>query len=121
MTRTNCNKACTVAVVAFIFCAAGFTYPANSNATRACAQVSATNSYGGNAILDVQAKRMGCRKAESVIRRAWRAGLESPGQRAQVGRYSCRYVRYYEPGRIALRCSFGRRVAKGYWTPEVFD
>jgi hypothetical protein len=91
----------------------------HGEAAKRCGQASATNAYGGNAVLAIEAKRMGCGKAKSVVRRAWRSGLMNPGQRREIGRFSCTYVGYYEPGTTAIRCNDGRRAAKGLWTPEV--
>jgi hypothetical protein len=94
--------------------------PSAATAAAQCGRVSATNSPGGNAILNVAAKHLGCTKARSLIRRAWRSDIYEPGDSRQIGVYRCVSVHTYDPGETAIRCRHGSRVAKGSWT-DAYD
>ena len=88
----------------------------SARAAMQCGRVSATNSAGGSAILAVAARHLGCAKAESLIRQAWRSNLYGPGDYRQIGIYRCVSVHPYDPGDTAIRCQHGSSVAKGFWT-----
>ena len=84
-------------------------------ADQGCGKARATNPQGRTVVFRSVARRLGCPKAESVVRRFWRKS-PSPGDRRFVGAFACLYIDAYDPGALAFRCRSGRRIAFGYWT-----
>ena len=89
--------------------------PDAASADQRCGKARATNPQGKTVVFRSVARRLGCPKAESVVRRFWRKS-PAPGERRFVGAFACLYVEPFDPGSLAFRCRSGRRLAFGYWT-----
>jgi hypothetical protein len=89
--------------------------PGPAAADQNCGKAHATNPRGRTVIFRSVARRLGCFKAGSVVRRFWRKS-PAPFERHYVGAFSCLYVERFDPGALAFRCRSGRRIAFGYWT-----
>jgi hypothetical protein len=87
----------------------------HASADQRCGKARATNPQGRTVVFRSVARRLGCPKAESVVRRFWRKS-PSPGDSRVVGAFLCIYVDAFDPGALAFRCRSGRRIAFGYWT-----
>jgi hypothetical protein len=87
-------------------------------AAKRCGRATATNGDGATATFAVRARHLGCSRARSVIRRFWRKTPSDPGDTRTVRDFRCVYLRRYDPGAVALRCTHSshlRRWAKGLW------
>ena len=98
-----------------VFSLAAWAAPQGASADQRCGKARATNPRGKTVVFRSVARRLGCPKAESIVRRFWRKS-PSPGDRRFVGAFSCLYIEAFDPGALAFRCRSGRRLAFGYWT-----
>lgn len=94
----------------------------SAHASTTCGTFKARNPYGSTtSTFEYVTVGTTCKQGRRPLRRFFTRGgtaQDRPFKRMRVGRWTCRFVSYFEPGEAAYRCKRPGDIAVALWMPE---